>query len=149
MATTRLPRDFKEFLKSLNANNVEYLLIGGYAVSYYGYPRATADMDIWIAMNPANADSIVAALKEFGFNPPDLSPNLFLKEKQIIRMGVPPFRIELATTISGVDFRDCYAQRVVAELDGVKTNLISLTHLKMNKKASARHQDIADLEHLP
>jgi hypothetical protein len=149
MATTRLPRDFKEFLKLLNANKVEYLLIGGYAVGYYGYPRATADMDIWIAMNPANADRIVAALKEFGFNSPDLSPNLFLKEKQIIRMGVPPFRIELATTISGVGFDECYKKRVVAELDGVQTNLISLPHLKANKKASARHQDIADLEHLP
>jgi predicted nucleotidyltransferase len=145
----KLPNDFKEFLKLLNAHSIEYLLIGGYAVGYYGYPRATADMDIWIAMNPANADRIVAVLKEFGFNPPDLSPDLFLKEWQIIRMGVPPVRIELATTISGVSFSECYKERVVAELDGVKTNLISLDHLKMNKKASARHQDIADLEHLP
>jgi hypothetical protein len=145
----KLPNDFKEFLKLLNANSVEYLLIGGYAVGYYGYPRATADMDIWIAMNPANADRIVAVLKEFGFNLPDLSSGLFLKEKQIIRMGVPPVRIELATTISGVNFSDCFVQRVMAELDGVKANLISLAHLKMNKKASARHQDIADLEHLP
>ena len=145
----KLPNDFKEFLKLLNVNNVEYLLIGGYAVGYYGYPRATADMDIWIAMNPANADKIVASLKAFGFDPPDLSVNLFLKEKQIIRLGVPPVRIELATTISGVDFNDCFAKRVIAELDGVKTNLISLDYLKINKKASARHQDIADLEHLP
>jgi hypothetical protein len=145
----KLPNDFKEFLKLLNAHSIEYLLIGGYAVGYYGYPRATADMDIWIAMNPANAAKIVAVLKEFGFNPPDLSPELFLKEWQIIRMGVPPVRIELATTISGVVFSECYKKRVVAELDGVKTNLISLTHLKMNKKASARHQDIADLEKLP
>jgi hypothetical protein len=149
MATTHLPHDFKEFLKLLNANKVEYLLIGGYAVGYYGYPRATADMDIWIAMNPTNADKVVTVLKAFGFNPPDLSPNLFLKERQIIRMGVPPFRIELATTISGVDFSECYAQRVVDEIDGVQTNLISLPHLKANKKASGRHQDIADLEHLP
>lgn len=149
MAMTRLPRDFKEFLKLLNAHKAEYLLIGGYAVGYYGYPRATADMDIWIAMNPANADRIVAALKEFGFTQPDLSPELFLKEWQIIRMGVPPVRIELATTISGVDFDECYAQRAVTEIDGVEVNIISLAHLKANKKASARHQDIADLEHLP
>ena len=149
MATTRLPQDFKEFLKLLNANKVEYLLIGGYAVGYYGYPRATADMDIWIATNSANADKVVAVLKEFGFNTADLSQELFLKEKQIIRMGIPPVRIEIATTISGVDFSECYAQRVMAELDGVKVNLISLKHLKANKKASGRHQDIADLEHLP
>ena len=149
MATTRLLPDFKEFLKLLNAHQVEYLLIGGYAVGYYGYPRATADMDIWIASNPTNAEKIITALKEFGFSPPDLSAKLFLKEWQIVRMGVPPVRIEIATTISGVNFGDCFAQRVVAQLDGVETNLISLSHLKMNKKASARHQDIADLEHLP
>ena len=149
MATTHLLSDFKEFLKLLNVHQVEYLLIGGYAVGYYGYPRATVDMDIWIAMNPANAERIVTVLREFGFNPPDLSPNLFLKEEQIIRMGVPPVRIELATTISGVNFSDCYAERISDELDGVKVNLISLKHLKANKKATGRHQDIADLEKLP
>jgi len=146
---TRLPHDFKEFLKLLNAHQVEYLLIGGYAVGYYGYPRATADMDIWIAVNPDNADKIVAVLKEFGFDSSELSPEMFLKQWQIIRIGVPPVRIEIATTISGVNFSECFAQRVVVELDGVKTNLISLNHLKINKKASARHQDLADLEHLP
>lgn len=145
----KLPNDFKEFLKLLNDNKVEYLLIGGYAVGYYGYPRATADMDIWIAMNSANADRIIAVLKEFGFNLPDLSPNLFLKQGQIIRMGVPPVRIELATTISGVNFSECYAERISDELDGVKVNFISLKHLKANKKAAGRHQDIADLEKLP
>ena len=145
----QLPSDFKEFLKLLNVHQVEYLLVGGYAVGFHGYPRATADMDIWIAVSPANADRIVTVLREFGFNPPDLSPDLFLKKWQIIRMGVPPVRIEIATTISGVDFSDCFAQRIVAEIDGVKTNLINLPHLKVNKKAAARHQDIADLEHLP
>ena len=149
MAMTHLLRDFKDFLKLLNAHKVEYLIIGGYAVGYHGYPRATADIDIWVAMNPVNADKIVASLKEFGFNSPDLSPELFLKEKQIIRMGNPPFRIEIATTISGVNFSECYAERISDNLDGVKVNLISLKHLKANKKASGRHQDIADLEHLP
>jgi predicted nucleotidyltransferase len=149
MATVRLPPDFKEFLKLLNAHQVEYLLIGGYAVAYYGYPRATADIDFWIAVKPANAERIVTVLKEFGFSPPELSPQLFLKDWQIIRLGVPPVRIELATTISGVNFAECYAQRVVDLLDGVKVNLISLQHLKLNKKAAGRHQDLADLENLP
>jgi len=149
MATVRLPPDFKEFLKLLNAHQVEYLIIGGYAVAYYGYPRATADIDFWIAVNPANAERIVTVLKEFGFSPPELSPQLFLKDWQIIRLGVPPVRIELATTISGVNFAECYAQCVVDLLDGVKVNLISLQHLKLNKKAAGRHQDLADLENLP
>ena len=149
MAIIRLPQDFKEFLKLLNAHNVEYLLIGGYAVGYHGYPRATADMDIWIAMHPVNAGKIVAVLKKFGFDPPELSPEMFLKEWQIIRLGMPPVRIELATTISGVNFNDCFAERVADVLDGVKVNLISLKYLKINKKASGRHQDLADLENLP
>ncbi len=149
MATIHLPADFKEFLKLLNAHSVEYLLIGGYAVGYYGYPRATADMDIWIAIHSANANRIVSVLKEFGFDLPELSQELFLKEWQIIRLGVPPIRIEIATTISGVNFSECYTRRVVDVLDGVEVNLISLNHLKLNKKASGRHQDLSDLENLP
>lgn len=149
MATIHLPRDFKEFLRLLNAHKVEYLLIGGYAVNYHGYPRATADMDIWIAIHPTNADRVVAALKEFGFDLPDLSPELFLSQWQIVRLGVPPVRIEISTTISGVDFGECYAERLEDTIDGVPVNLISLQHLKRNKKASGRHQDLADLEHLP
>jgi len=136
-------------LKLLNANRVEYLLIGGYAVGYHGYPRATGDMDVWVAVNPENADKIVVALKEFGFAVPELSAELFLRQNQIVRMGVPPMRIELTTTISGVDFEECYAARVVAELDGVKVNLINLKHLKINKKASGRYKDLNDLENLP
>ncbi len=149
MATTHLPPDFKEFLRLLNAHKVEYLVIGGYAVGYHGYPRATADLDIWVAARPANAARIVAALKEFGFDLPDLSPELFLREWQIIRLGVPPVRIEIATTISGVDFAESHAERIEDTLDGVPVSLISLKHLKANKKAAGRHEDLADLEHLP
>jgi len=149
MATIQLPPDFNEFLKLLNEHNVEYLLVGGYAVGYYGYPRATADMDIWIAIKPLNAVKIVVALKEFGFDVPELLPELFLKEDQIIRLGVPPIRIEIATSLSGVSFEKCYAERLVDVLDGVPVNLISLENLKTNKKAAGRYKDLSDLEYLP
>jgi hypothetical protein len=149
MATIHLPQDFKEFLRLLNENQVEYLLIGGYAVGYFGYPRATSDMDIWVAINPSNADKIVTVLKEFGFNPPDLSKDLFMKEWQLIRFGIPPVRIEISTSISGVNFDECFVEKVETVLDGEKVNLISLNHLKMNKKASGRHNDLADLDNLP
>jgi hypothetical protein len=92
---------------------------------------------------------LLGALKEFGFDPPDLSPALFLKEWQVIRLGVPPVRIELNTTISGVNFAESYAERVTDILDGVEVNLISLKNLKANKKAAGRNQDLADLENLP
>lgn len=144
-----LPSDFKEFLKLLNEHEVEYLLIGGYAVAYHGYPRATNDIDFWIAINPENAARVVAVLQDFGFNTTDLSPTLFLKEKSIVRMGVEPVKIEVTTGIDGVNFDECYADRIVDELDGIKVNLISLHHLKTNKKASGRNKDLADLENLP
>jgi hypothetical protein len=149
MASVSLPPDFKEFLRLLNAHRVEYLLIGGYAVAYHGYPRATADLDVWIAMSPQNAERVVAALKEFGFAVAELSANLFLEAGQIIRMGVPPIRVEIATSISGVRFDECHAARVIDELDGVPVNLINLTHLKQNKRAAGRHKDLDDLENLP
>ena len=148
MATIRLPPDFKEFLKLLKEHNVRYLLIGGYAVGFHGYPRATADMDIWVAIHPENANRIVETLKEFGFDLPELSPHLFLEEKQIIRMGVPPVKLEICTSISGVEFEACYERRIVAELDGVEVNLIGFDDLKVNKKASGRSKDITDLEKL-
>jgi len=145
----RLPPDFKDFVKLHGSRGVEYLLIGGYAVGYHGYPRATQDMDIWIALHPRNADRMVAVLREFGFDAANLSPALFLQEKSLVRMGIAPMRIEIVTTISGVAFDECYAQRVTDTLDGVAVDIISLQHLKQNKKASGRHKDLDDLEHLP
>ncbi len=144
-----LPPDFKEFLSLLKTNEVEYLLIGGYAVGYYGYPRATHDMDIWIAVHPDNAEKMVSVLKEFGFDTPELVPDLFLRDKSIVRMGVPPMRLEVLTTISGVEFEECYSERIMDVINGVEVNFISLRQLKINKKASGRYKDLDDLEHLP
>lgn len=146
---TKLPPDFKEFLNLLTSHKVEYLLIGGYAVSYHGYPRATNDIDIWIAVHPDNAARMVTVLHEFGFNLAEISPELFLKVPSIVRMGYPPMRIEVTTSISGVTFDQCYAERVIDTLDGVKVNLIDLAHLKENKQASGRFKDLDDLENLP
>ena len=106
-------------------------------------------MDVWIAIHPQNAEKLVAVLKEFGFDVPELSTSLFLKENQIVRMGVPPMKIEILTTISGVSFAECHVERTIDVIDGVEVNIISLKHLKANKKASGRHKDLNDLEHLP
>jgi predicted nucleotidyltransferase len=144
-----LPADFKEFLKLLNETEVEYLLIGGYAVGYHGYPRTTADMDVWVAISAANASKLVDVFRRFGMQDSKLTTDLFLQPGKIIRMGVPPMRIEVLTEIDGVAFSECFAAREVVTLDGQKVNLISLSHLRKNKQASGRHKDLDDLEHLP
>ena len=149
MAGIELHPDFREFLKYLNSQEVEYLLIGGYAVGYHGYPRATDDMDVWIAVDQKNANKVVMALHEFGMSRTELTKELFLESNRVVRMGVPPVRIEIITGISGVEFRDCYSRRESIEIDSVPINVISLDDLRINKKASGRHKDLDDLSHLP
>ena len=148
MAPIPLPLDFSAFLRLLNEREVRYLLIGGYAVGYHGYVRATADMDIWVPPERANSERLVVAIKEFGFDVPELKPDVFLAKDRILRMGNPPMRIEISTTIDGVTFDECYDDRVVAEWSDVSVCVISLDKLKTNKLASGRPQDIDDLEHL-
>jgi hypothetical protein len=136
-------------LKLLNSRRVDYLLVGGYAVGWYGYPRATAGMDVWVAISLRNAAKLVAVLQEFGFNVPELRAELFLREGQIVRLGEPPLRIELLTTVSGLTFDQCYPRRRKASLDGLRVSVISLADLKRNKAAAGRLKDLDDLEHLP
>ncbi len=144
-----LPNDFKEFLRLLRVQGVEYLLIGGYALGCYGYGRVTDDLDIWIAIAPANAERVMKVLTDFGFDVPELTTDLFLKEDQIVRMGVEPMRIEVMTSISGVEFDECYPERLETTLSDVPVSVINLRHLRINKKASGRAKDLADLENLP
>lgn len=143
-----LSQDFKEFIQSLNANNVRYLVVGGYAVAVHGHPRYTKDIDIWVAMDKDNAERMVLALKDFGFGSLGLKPDDFLVPDQIIQLGYPPARIDLLTTLAGVDFESCYVSRVEVVLDGVRVSFIDLDNLRKNKKAAGRLQDLADLENL-
>ncbi len=148
MATAILPQDFGDFLRLLNVKKIKYLLIGGYAVGYYGYPRATADMDIWIAVSEENAKRMTEALNQFGMNAPELDESIFLKPGKMVRMGYPPIRIEIFTEVSGVEFEQCYARRKEVTIDGIKVKIISRKDLLKNKKASGRHKDLNDLENL-
>ena len=143
-----LPQDFKELLQLLNSKKIEYLVIGGYAVALYGYPRATGDIDIWIAISKTNARKTVEALREFGFDIPELREELFLEKDKNIRMGNPPLRIEIITSIDGVEFAECYKNKNTVTIDNIEIDFISLKDLKKNKKASGRYQDLADLENL-
>lgn len=145
----RLPPDFKEFLRLLGQHGVRYLLIGGYAVNYYGYPRATGDIDVWIELDPENARRVADAVREFGFDTPDVTPEVFMQEGRIIRMGHAPVRIEILNLLSGVSFEECYPHRVETTIDDVNVTVIGLAGLKQNKRASARHKDLEDVKRLP
>ena len=148
MDTTPLPPDFSEFLRLLGEHEVRYLLVGGHAVGYHGYPRSTGDMDVWVPREAENARRLVDALHDFGFEMPELGVELFVEEDQVIRMGVPPVRIEIHTALSGVDFDECYADRVEAKWGDVDVSVINLQRLRENKRAAGRLKDLSDLEYL-
>lgn len=143
-----LNQDFKEFIQSLNNNAVRYLVIGGYAVALHGYPRYTKDIDIWVEPSSENATKIIQALNDFGFGSLDLKKSDFTEPGMIIQLGYPPNRIDLVLSPEGVDFDTCFTSRVITEIEGVPVNFIDLENLKINKKATGRKQDLADLENL-
>jgi hypothetical protein len=106
-------------------------------------------MDIWIGISKSNAKKLLSVINEFGFVLPEIDEQLFLQKDKVLRMGNAPIRIELLTTISGVDFQTCYNDRIEDTIDGVQVNIIDLENLKKNKKASARFKDLDDFEKLP
>lgn len=140
--------NFAEFLRLLNAHGVEYLVIGGYAVGFHGFVRATGDMDVFVGRSAKNAAALVAAFRDFGLDLPELRPELFLEPGKILRVGVPPLRLEVMNEISGVGFAECYASRVESEIGGLRVPFIDLGHLLRNKAASGRPKDLADLHAL-
>ena len=144
-----LTKDFREFIGLLNEKKVEYLLVGGYAVILHGYPRYTGDIDFWINPTHENGEKVLSVLDAFGFGSLKLVASDFRKEDQIIQLGYPPLRIDLMTSIAGLSFQKSYPSSVIFEIDGLPIRTISKNHLKENKRASGRHKDLDDLEHLP
>ncbi|NIV10658.1 MAG: hypothetical protein GWN62_04990 [Aliifodinibius sp.] len=140
--------DFVEFIKLLNDRNVLYLVVDGYAVAFHGYPRYTKDIDIWIYPDKKNAEKVIEVLKDFGFESLGLTLEDFSDPEQIIQLGRPPNRIDLMMDLEGVKFRECYSAKVEVDVDGINANFLDLNNLKKNKKATGRHQDLADLENL-
>jgi hypothetical protein len=143
-----LNQDFKEFIELLNKHNVKYLVVGGYAVGFHGYPRFTGDIDFWIAISNENASKIVTVLNEFGFGSLDFKVADFLDDNSVIQLGYEPTRIDILTSLSGVQFDECYNQSVIADFEGLKINFIDLKNLRTNKASTGRAKDLGDLENL-
>lgn len=143
-----LNKDFREFIELLNANEVKYLIVGGYAVGFHGYPRYTKDLDIWILVSEENAEQILTALNQFGFGSMGLKREDFLNPENFIQLGYPPNRIDLVMSCDGLEFESTYKSKITVEADSLEINFIDLENLRMNKLASGRPQDLADLDNL-
>jgi hypothetical protein len=141
-------QDFKELLELLNEKNVEYLIVGGYALAFHGAPRFTGDIDIFIKPTKKNAQRILMALEEFGFASLKYDIEDFTKKDRIIQLGVPPARIDIITSISGVSWDKAYSGRVKGDYGDVSVYYIGREQLIKNKRAVGRSKDIADIEAL-
>jgi len=143
-----LPQDFKELFEFLNANKVEYMLLGGYAVIAYGYVRNTSDIDVVVSDGEENARRLMRALADFGFGETELRADLFTEPDSVVRMGVEPMKIEILNYLKGVDFKDAYSRRRSVEVEDISVDLIALQDLLANKRAVGRPKDLVDADEL-
>lgn len=144
----QLPPDFLDLLTALNAAEARYLLVGGHAVGFYGVPRATKDVDVWIEASADNAARVMSALRAFGAPTGGLAVEDLARPGQGFRMGTPPFRIEILTEISGVSFVEAWPRREDCDVQGVRLHVIGRADLLTNKRAAGRKRDLADVEAL-
>ena len=143
-----LNEDFKEFVALLNSNQVEYLIVGGYALAAFGHPRYTGDLDFWIGTETVNAKHVLATLDQFGFGALGIGLEDLTTPNRVIQMGFPPRRIDLLTSIDGVQFAPAFARRITVNVDDQRLNFISLDDFKTNKRSTGRNKDLADLDAL-
>ncbi|MBL1141688.1 MAG: hypothetical protein HND53_06615 [Proteobacteria bacterium] len=140
--------DFKERLELFNSHKINYLVAGGYALAYHGAPRFTGDIDLYVKPDSENAEHILNALQEFGFGSLKLTKEDFMEPGQIIQLGMPPGRIDIITSISGVDWEEAFTGKVEGTCGGVPVNFLGREQFIKNKKATGRAKDLADLEAL-
>ncbi len=138
--------DFRELLALFNVHRVEYLIVGGYALAFYGAPRFTGDLDIFVNSDAANAQRLLTALEAFGFTSVGLTASDFERSDQVVQLGVPPVRIDLITSITGVSWDEAWAGRVTGRYGDVPVSYIGREQFIVNKRATGRTKDMADLE---
>lgn len=142
-----LPEDFKELFKSLNANNVRYLMIGGYAVGVYGYPRSTNDIDIFVSDDSENVGNLIKAFHDFGLGGFDLS-RAFYEKRSLVEIGVEPLKVQFMNFADGIEFDEAFESRKIIAAEDIFINTISKSDLIKNKLKSGRYKDLADIERL-
>jgi hypothetical protein len=140
--------DYRDILSIFNEERVEYLVIGAYALAAHGLPRATGDIDLWINRDERNAGRVWRSLAKFGAPLSDLKESDFSSPGMVYQIGVAPNRIDILTSIDGVEFNDAWRQRVEINIEDVLVFVISRAHLIANKKTVGRPQDLADVARL-
>jgi len=143
-----LDPDFAEFVECLARRDVRYLIVGGYALAAHGLPRATGDLDVWVMVDPANAEGVVGALQDFGFGSLDLTVDDFLAPDHVVQLGYPPYRIDILTAIDGVTFDDAWSRRLTITSAGLTLPVIGRDDLIANKLASGRPRDLDDVDRI-
>lgn len=141
-------QDFKELLGLFNGHGVDYLVVGAYALAFHGAPRNTGDIDLLIRPDKENAQRILRALDEFGFGSLGLKTEDFERPEMVVQLGVPPVRIDIITSISGVTWEEADSGRVAGHYGGIPVHYIGKTEYIRNKAASGRKKDLADIEAL-
>ena len=140
--------DFKELLELLNAHEVEYLIVGGYALALHGSPRFTGDLDIYLGLQRDNAKKVLSVLAEFGFGSLDITEADFIAGDRVVQLGVPPVRIDFVTSIDGVEWDAAWRNREKGSWAGVPVAYLCRDDFIANKRASGRLKDLADIEAL-
>ena len=141
-------KDFKEFLALLNVHEEDFMIVDGYALAYHGAPRYTGDIDVFVKPDRKNAQRIIKVLEEFGFSSLDLSIDDFQNEDNVVQLGLPPVRIDIITSISGVSWEQADDTKEPGLYGNVPVNYIGKKQYLANKKAIGRAKDIADIEAL-
>jgi hypothetical protein len=139
-------QDFRDLLELFNKHKVDFIIVGAYALGFHGAPRYTGDLDVFVRPDPINARSIMQALSEFGFGSVGLSAADFEKEGKVIQLGLPPVRVDIITSITGVSWEQARSSRVKGQFGDLMVYFIGRDDFIENKRALGRKKDIADLE---
>ena len=140
-----LQEDLREFIELLNSKRVEYVIVGAHALAFHGHPRYTGDLDVFVRVSSDNAQKIVDTIASFGFTDLEISEHDFLVDDNVIQLGVPPNRIDLLMSLTGISFEEVWGSRTKAKFGSVSVPVISREHLIVNKRAVGRPQDLADI----
>jgi predicted nucleotidyltransferase len=143
-----LAQDFEDFIKLLNKHQVDYMVVGGYALAFHGKPRHTGDLDIWINTTEDNAEKLIHTIKEFGLSSLGLTKSDFMQEGYVTQIGYPPLRIDILNSIDGVQFETAFLNKLLVDVNGIEIKYIGLRDFIDNKNASGRSQDIADVKEI-